>query len=409
MSWISTYLKMRIMGAIEYAEGKTIKERIQKVSEMAFIDEDGNMRKFTFRTISTWYYRYKSRGVTGVTKSIRKDKGLPRKMTPEELLEAVNQVLPMFRLTGKHYNKFDIYRVCIEKGIIRKEELSPTNYYRFISKYELLKDDVEKNKKRLAFSMQYANQLWQADTMYGPYVKNDAGKPIQTRLIVFLDDASRVICHGEFFFAENVVSLMQVIKKAFYKRGIPEQIYVDNGSIYTSKEITLVCARVGCILRHAPIRDGAAKGKVERFFRRVRDQFLTRILDLSSLAALNKQFTLWVEDSYNSTTHSAIGMKPIDRFAFDLKRIKYLEPNQANDELFYDEVTRYVKKDNTFSLNNVRYEAPADLRDKKIQARYDRNKSDNEKVIVYYKDQRLGEAKKLDLISNGMLRRGGKK
>ena len=61
MSWTSTYLKMRIMGAIEYADGKTIKERIQKVSEMSFIDEDGNMRKFTFRTISTWYYRYKSR------------------------------------------------------------------------------------------------------------------------------------------------------------------------------------------------------------------------------------------------------------------------------------------------------------------------------------------------------------
>lgn len=407
MSWPSTYLKMRILGAIEYADGKTIKERIQKVSEMMFTDEDGNPRKFTFRTISTWFYRYKSRGITGVSKSVRRDKGLPRKTTPEELLEAINQVLPMFRSTGRHFNKSDIYRVCIEKGLIRREELSPTNYYRFIRKYELLKDNVEDNKKRLAFSMQYANQLWQADTMFGPYLKNNAGKSVQTKLIAFLDDASRVICHGEFFLSENTVSLMHVVKKAFYKRGIPEQIYVDNGSIYTSKEITLVCARVGCILRHAPVRDGAAKGKVERFFRRVRDQFLTRILDLSSLEKLNMQFTLWVEESYNSTTHSAIGMKPIDRFAFDINRIKYLDPNQANDELFYDEVTRYVKKDNTFSLKNVRYESPVDLRDKKVQVRYDRNNP--EKIIVYYKDIRIGEAKSLDLISNGLIRRGGKK
>jgi hypothetical protein len=253
---------MRILGAIDYADGATIKERIQKVSETTFTDEDGNPRKFTFRTISTWYYRYKSKGITGVNKSVRRDKGLPRKMTPEELLEAINQVLPMFRATGKHFNKSDIYRICIEKGLVRRGELSPTNFYRFIRKYELLKDNIEHNKKRLAFSMQYANQLWQADTMYGPYVKDEKGKSIQTKLIAFLDDASRVICHGEFFFNENTNALITAIKKAFYKRGIPEQLYVDNGSIYTSVEITLICARVGCILRHAPVRDGAAKGKI---------------------------------------------------------------------------------------------------------------------------------------------------
>lgn len=407
MSWPSAYLKMRILGAIDYADGATIKQRIQKVSEITFTDEDGNPRKFTFRTISTWYYRYKSRGITGVNKSVRRDKGLPRKMTPEELLEAINQVLPMFRATGKHFNKSDIYRVCIEKGLVKRGELSPTNFYRFIRKYELLKDNIEHNKKRLAFSMQYANQLWQADTMYGPYVKHEKGKSIQTKLIAFMDDASRVICHGEFFFNENTNALITAIKRAFYKRGIPEQLYVDNGSIYTSAEITLICARIGCILRHAPVRDGAAKGKIERFFRRVREQFLNKILDLSSLSALNRQFTLWVEDEYNSTKHSSIGMKPVDRYAFDLKKIRFLEPNQSNDELFYNEETRYVKKDNTFPFKSKRYEAPVDLRDKSIQIRYDRNKMS--KIIVYYKDQRMGEAKKLDLISNGILRQGGRK
>lgn len=84
MSWPSAYLKMRILGAIDYADGSTIKERIQKVSQITFTDEDGNPRQFTFRTISTWYYRYKSKGITGVNRSVRKDKGLPRKMTPEE-------------------------------------------------------------------------------------------------------------------------------------------------------------------------------------------------------------------------------------------------------------------------------------------------------------------------------------
>ena len=400
----SPYLKMRILGAIDNAEGKTIKKRIQNTSKLIFIDEEGNHRKFTWRTISTWYYRYKNYGITGVTKKNRSDKGKIRKITPEELLEAINQVLPFF--VNNRHTKFDIYRMCINKGILKKEQLSPTSYYRFIKEYDLLKDDIEHNKKRLAFAMEHANELWQADTMFGPYIKGH-NKMVQTKLIAFIDDASRVICHAEFFYNENIDALITCFKKAFYKRGIPQQLYVDNGSIYCSQEITLICARVGCILRHTPVRDGAAKGKIERFFRRLRDQFLSRKLDLSSLEILNKQLTYWIEEEYNAKPHLAIGMTPINRFAIDMKFINFLPPNQANDELFYAEDKRRVKKDNTFSFNKIRYEPCTDLRDKKITIRFNRNRID--KVIVYYKNHRIGEAQKLNLILNSKIKRRGAK
>jgi putative transposase len=398
----SAYLKMRVLGAIDNAEGSTIRDRIKNVSQLVFTDEQGLQQRFTWRTISTWLYRYKISGITGVQPKPRADKGATRKITPEELLEAINQVLPFFR--DKHHNRMDIYRACIEKGILTKAHIAQTTFYRFVRSYELLDPaGAERNKRRLAFAMQYANQLWQADTMYGPYVATPEGKKAQTRLIAFLDDASRVICHGEFFLAENVSTMTDAIRAAFYKRGGPEHLYVDNGSIYTSKEITLICARVGCILRHAPLRDGAAKGKIERFFRRVREQFLSRLLDLSSLETLNKQFTSWVEDEYNAATHSALGMKPIDRFALDLKRIKFLPPSEVTDELFYCEEERTVKKDNTFSFAATRYEAPASCAGRTITIRFDRQRKD--RLIVYHKDQRLGEARPLDLIANGLLGR----
>jgi putative transposase len=400
MKWPSPYLKMRVLGAIETTEGKTIRKRIKNAAQLPFKDEQGNVRTFTWRTISTWYYRYKNHGVTGVTTRNRSDKGKPRKISPEELLEAINQVLPFFM--NNRYNKFDIYRMCIQKGMLTKEQLAPTTYYRFIREYELLTDNIEHNKKRLAFAMAHANELWQADTMFGPHVKHQ-DKMVQTKLIAFIDDASRVICHAQFFLNENIDALITALKAAFYKRGIPKQLYVDNGSIYCSQEITLICARVGCILRHTPVRDGASKGKIERFFRRVRDQFLSRRLDLSSLDILNKQLTLWIEEDYNASTHSAIGMTPINRFALDMKFITFLPPNEANDELFYAEEKRTVKKDNTFSFKNVRYEPDADLRNKQITIRFDRNKLD--KIIVYYKNHRIGEAQGLDLVANSKLKR----
>jgi putative transposase len=399
----SVYLKMRVLGAIDTAPGKTRHQRIHHVAALTFLDEEGQARQFTWRTIQTWFYRYKNHGITGMTNQPRKDKGHVRKTTPEELLEALNAARPHFH---RRSNKRALYRFCIEKGLLDPARIAQTTFYRFLREYGLLADKDDDNRKRLAFSMKFANQLWQADTLCGPYVQAaPAGARKQARLIAFLDDASRVLCHGEFFFAENVDTLVKAIRAAFYKRGVPEQLLVDNGSIYCSQEITLICARVGCLLRHTAVRDAAAKGKIERFFRRVRDQFLIQKLDLSSLEALNRQFTAWVEHDYNATPHDALGMKPIDRFGIDLGRVHFLAPAEHSDELFYAEAHRKVKKDNTFSFAARRYEAPVNLPGKEIQLRYDRTRTDNSVVIVYVQGQRQGQARLLDTVANGLRRR----
>jgi putative transposase len=404
----SVYLKMRVLGAVDTVDGKTRNQRVRNVAAMTFLDEDGHARQFTWRTIQTWFYRYKNHGVTGMTPQTRKDKGHTRKVTPEELLEAINAAKPHFH--NACTNKRAIYRFCIEKGLLQRERIAQTTFYRFVREYELMTTDDTDHKQRLAFSMKHANQLWQADTMVGPYC--DTGLPPaarkQARLIAFIDDASRVLCHGEFFFEENVDTLVKALRAAFYKRGVPEQLLVDNGSIYSSQEITLICARVGAILRHTPVRDAAAKGKIERFFRRVRDQFLVQKLDLSSLESLNRQFTLWAEHDYNAAPHDAIGMKPVDRFGIDLARVRFLAPSEHHDELFHAETERTVKKDNTFSFQARRYEAPADLRARTVQLRHDRRRADNavsRNVVVYHKGQRIGPARLLDAVANGLRRR----
>jgi hypothetical protein len=96
-------------------------------------------------------------------------------------------------------------------------------------------------------------------------------------------------------------------------------------------------------------------------------------------------------------------MKPIDRFGMDVKRIRFLPPSETNDELFFAEETRKVKKDNTFSFKNVRYETPVDVSGKTITIRYERHKP--AMVVVYYKGERMGVAHPLDAVANGLLKR----
>jgi len=180
---------------------------------------------------------------------------------------------------------------------------------------------------------------------------------------------------------------------------VPQSIYVDNGSIYAGKDLTVICGRLGCLLCHTPVRDAAAKGKIERFFRGVRERFLCRQLDLSSLRILNELFSRWVEDEYHDSVHSTLGMKPIDRFALDVPRVKFLAPGQANDELFYSETTRTVKADNTFSFEGRRYEAPRDVRNREILVRHDPGEA-AAPLIVYLGADRLGEAQPLNPVHN---------
>jgi len=394
----TAYLKMRVLGAIDMAEGNTIRDRIRTVSQMPFTDEDGHSRQFTWRTIETWLMRYNKHGVTALDNQTRSDKGRPRKVVLEALQEAIEKVLP--KLHGRTPTRGAIYRLCIEEGLLCRSQVAPNTFRRLVKQYEMLKPHSEvTNKHRLAFAKAHANEMWQADTLYGPYVHHDNGTPTQTRLIAFLDDASRVCCHGQFFFAETVDTLIEALRAAFYKRGVPQSLYVDNGSIYTSKEIIQICARVGCLLHHAPVRDGAAKGKIERYFRTVREQFLVRQLDLSSLEALNRAFTEWVEEHYNAQVHSILGMSPLDRFALDRNRIRFLPPNEANDELFFVEEERLVRADNTFSFKAVRFEAPRHLPDRTVQVRFER-KQPTRRLVVYSKGERMGEARPVNLIAN---------
>ena len=388
---------MRVLGAIDMAEGKTIRDRIKAVSQMTFTDEEGHPRQFTWKTISTWLCRYQKHGVTVMENQPRSDKGKLRKVMAEDILDAIRKVRP--KLHGKTPTRALLYRLCIEQGLLTRAQVAPNTFSRLVNQFEMLKPDQDSaNKHRLAFAKAHANELWQADTLYGPHVHVN-GSPVQTRLIAFIDDASRVCCHGQFFLAENVDTLIESFRAAFYKRGVPHALYVDNGSIYSSKEIIQICARVGCLLHHTPVRDGAAKGKVERFFRTVRDQFLARDLDLSSLDSLNRQFTQWVEEHYNAQVHSILGMSPLDRFALDRKWVRFLPPNEANDELFFVEEERHVRADNTFSFKSLRFEAPRHLPERTIHIRFQRSQA-TARVVVYYKGERMGEARLLDLVAN---------
>lgn len=393
-------LKLRVLSAVDYAPGTSIRARIKHVAQRRFVDEQTDQTyQFTWRTISTWLYRFKKHSVISLDNKTRADKNAYRKVQPNELAEALHEILP----TLSHNKsgiipKSTLYRRLLDKNFFQRSQLSQTSFYRMVREHNLLDDNAQCKKLRRSFAMQFANELWQADTMYGPSIKQPNGHWRKTFLIAFIDDASRVIAHGEFFYRDNTDNMIDAFRSALFKRGKPERLYFDNGSNYTSKEILQACVRLDIRLSHAPVRDGAAKGKIERFFRGFRDRFLTQYTEFASLADLNEKTHAWIEDEYNTKHHTGIQMIPMDRFNLDHTHIQFLTDDEYTEEVFFIEVDRKVSKTNVFSINSQKYECPVDLRQKTVQVRYDRSRMD--RFIVYFADKRMGEAQLLDLHFN---------
>lgn len=394
-------LRLRVLSAIDYAPGNSIRERIKQVAQRTFVDtQTGLAYQFTWRTISTWLYRFKKHGITSLDNLTRADKNTYRKVQINELAEAINEVIPTLSANKVGaIPKSTLYRLLIKRNYFQRSQLSPTSFYRMVKDHDLLLGE-QIQKLRQSFAMQFANKLWQADTMYGPSIKQADGKWRKTFLIAFIDDASRVITHGEFFYRDNTDNMIDAFRTALFKRGKPERLYFDNGANYTSKEILQACVRLDIKLSHAPVRDGAAKGKIERFFRGFRDRFLTQHIEFKSLDELNELTHEWIEHDYNTQHHTGIQMVPVDRFNLDHSRIKFLTDDEYTEEVFFVEEDRKVGKTNVFSINSQKFECPVDLREKKIQVRYDRSR--RMRFVVYFNGKRMGDATVLNLHHNAL-------
>ncbi len=162
------------------------------------------------------------------------------------------------------------------------------------------------------------NDLWVADALHGPVVALQRGSLLRRKAICFaiLDDHSRLCVGARFEPAETELRLERTLRAALTSRGVPARLYVDNGAPFASGELARACAQLGIRLVHSRPGRPEGRGKIERFFRTLRDQFLIeaqRVEDLS-LPDLNRLLQAWLERVYHRRTHSETGERPAARF-----------------------------------------------------------------------------------------------
>lgn len=338
-------------------------------------------KKYNAGTLKNWLLRYKNGGLDNLTPSTRIDAGISKKIT-EKVADIIKQIItdfPYISISG-------IYRMLIHEGHIRTGDLAETTLRHYISKNKL-KEANQMKEPRKKFEKENINELWTADFMVGPYIQVGK-KKMQTFLCAIIDDHSRMIVGAGWYIKQNCVALALTLKKAISIYGIPSIFYVDQGKVFHTNYLHLICARLGIALIHAKPYSAASKGKVERWFRTVREKFLNciDISKIKDITELNKLFEKWVDEEYHNQCHSGIGEKPIDRYINSANKTKIRTITEHElDYYFLNTITRKVKNDATISIAGKLYEVPSEFIGKVVDLRFP---IDNPDKITIYEDNK---------------------
>ena len=382
-------------------EGKSKEDYYKEQAKKTYI-LNGKEIKIGSSTIKKWYTSYQNLGFNGLIPKTRTDLNTSRKLT----LETQQKIID-YKKTYPHISGTLIYQKLIEDGYINEITVSKSTVLRFIRENYLSFGDYGKVDRR-AFEMEFANDMWDADTSHGPYLTIN-NKKIKTYLIALIDDASRLITNAKFYFEDNAINFQKTFKEGLKKYGIPKRIFLDNGKTYKNEQLSIICASCGIELIYTRPYSPESKAKIERWFHTMKETWMRGInwVDIKDLDELNDMLNDFINE-YNNKVHSSLknndgnNISPKIRWFKDQERIKKID-NNLIDEYFLHTAYPTIRSDSIAHIKSLEYEVPTKYIGKKVVVKYDF--TDRTKAWIYDNNQKQEDIHLVDKIANSKIRR----
>ncbi len=354
-------------------------------------------RRFTTATMRSWLYKYRKKGFHGLLPKIRRDLGSFRSLS-----DLAKDAVRKTRDEHPELSCIKFYDRLIREGVLGPSPVGIETIRRFLKSEGLYSKRAATPRKR--FEMRYFGELWTADFMHGPHLI-DGKRKRRAILMAVIDDHSRLIVGFQWGFAENTKLLESVFKDAILAYGLPDRFYCDNGSAFSSQYLQLVSANLGIGLVHSKPYDSPSRGKIERFFRTVRQNFLPDIKESDpnfTLKHLSDAFSLWIRDHYHQRLHNGIGAKPIDRYQISIRNYPRKRVDEETlEEHFLVTTQRSVGKDSTVSLGSIVYEVPPQYIGRRVELKFSQERPGD--VFLYDQDHRITKITPVDTRLNGQI------
>jgi transposase InsO family protein len=310
-------------------------------------------RHFSLPTLERWFYAYRKGGLTALRPEPRSDRGHAQELTVEQ-----RELLLDIRKEHRSASVPVILRTLVADGRLAAGAVSQATVRRLYVEHGLDRVPMREGggqKTRLRWEAASPGALWHADVCHGPALTIDGvSRPL--RIHALLDDASRFIVAIEARHSERETDMLEILVKALRRHGAPDVLYLDNGATYIGQVLRTACARLGISLLHARPYDAPARGKMERFWRTLREGCLDHIGSLSSLHDVEVRLLAFLDQHYHVAPHgSLMGRAPGAVFATGKRQPDDLDEQKLKDALTVRE-RRRVRADTTVSIDGRDWE-----------------------------------------------------
>ena len=327
----------------------------------------------SWKTMKSWFVRHEHHGIKGLLNRPRGKYRPPDDETRALIVDLKTQNRYrsarkirdlMARVEGLELHRQTVWRVLREAGESRRAKRRLKHYR-----------DFERRRP---------NSLWQIDYMDGIVIEGYG----MVYLVLIIDDYSRQIIGAEFSPDRSAVRALTVLWNAIERHGIPSQIYSDQGRQLRShlgrgySHYERVCRRLGIQTIHGTPRYPEGRGKIERLFGFIQDDFLTEFR-FTGLEDINQKFRAWMKWYGAQHEHSALGGKPPG------SRYRDFVPRKPEGDLFTvfsERATRKVRKNATISYRGRVYPVDPRFIREKVEVRAFGND-----LRIYAHSELLGE------------------
>lgn len=348
-----------ILGALTQAQldRGELRAALEKLTTQRFRPPGGSTTKsFSVPTLERWYYAYRSRGLEGLMPRPRSDRGRAQQLSPE-----LRQLLLDIRREHPHAAVPVILRTLVADGRMDNGAASATTVRRFFSEAGLDRiglRDGSKGHTRLRWQAERPMAMWHGDVCHGPALRI-AGRTRPLRVHALLDDASRYVVALEAHHTEREVDMLGLLVRALRRHGKPDALFLDNGSTYRGETLATACARMQVSLVHAKPHSPEGRGKMERFWRTLREGCLDFMGGLTALHDVNVRLLSFLDAHYHLAPHAGLyGRMP--KQVFDgAPRLPSDFDEAALRAALTTRVRRRVRRDTTVSIDGEDYELAA--------------------------------------------------
>ena len=279
-------------------------EALRRLSKQRFRPPGSTRtRTYSVTTLERWYYAYRAGGLPALEPQRRSDAGRAHALT-----DAQRELLLDIRREHRSASVPVILRTLHLDGRLDKDTVSAQTLRRLYKDHGLDRiplRDGSSPRTRLRWQAEHPGALWHADVMHGRSFEQD-GKRKHVRVHALLDDASRYIVGLEALHTEREEDMLRIFVRALRTHGRPEALFLDNGSTYRGDILRIACVRLGITLVHARPYDPEARGKMERFWRTLREGCVDFIQAPESLHDINVRLWAFVGQHYHHAPHAGL-------------------------------------------------------------------------------------------------------